>query len=182
MKINYIFGVFFSFLLIIGCAGESTNGPSADSDEPSFIYPADKFSNVAFSPLDSTAVYKRFGGEYNGDMVVRWEWITPQKKLKREYYEVRRQKEGIYVDYFKSGKMKRLTEFSKGEKNGLEYTWYDTGEVRNKTEFKKGKKTGVYMGWHKNGKKQYQGKLKNNMPDGEIVYWNEGGHRVDAPK
>ena len=60
--------------------------------------------------------------------VVRTYFNKKQTKLKEEYYEVNKRKEGIYKSYFENGNIDIICNYINGKKNGEYKLYYSNGQ------------------------------------------------------
>ena len=72
---------------------------------------------------------------------------------------------GWTKDMYDDGQIERLVQYKDGLKEGIWIEWYPTGKRRSESNFKGGKQDGFWTYWYENGQK----KSEHTYKDGEIV-------------
>jgi hypothetical protein len=79
-------------------------------------------------------------------------------------------------DYFQDGKtLKRVTEFNNGIKDGLEVEYYKSGKVRSNAFWIKGKKEGVFKQFFESGNLAVEVNYHNNRRVGDMKIYRSTG-------
>lgn len=84
-------------------------------------------------------------------------------------------KQGVWREFYISGKMKSETVYRNNKKQGLEISWYNSGCVKQETYYNNGQLDGPVTYYTHNCKKDFTENFKNGVKEGlEISYHNNG--------
>lgn len=84
-------------------------------------------------------------------------------------------KQGVWREFYGSGKLKSETVFRNNKKQGLEISWYNSGCVKQETYYNNGQLDGPVTYYTHNCKKELTENFKNGVKEGlEIAYHNNG--------
>ena len=84
-------------------------------------------------------------------------------------------KEGQFVRYYESGKLKSKINFKDNKLEGEWLYYYDNGQLMDKHNFKDGKKNCGCISYHENGQLWMKTNYKDGKRDGEQLFYNENG-------
>jgi len=84
-------------------------------------------------------------------------------------------KEGLYVHFYRNGKVDSVSEYVNNEKDGEYVSWHKNGGVCTRTTFRKGVENGEYMDWHANGQLWEHLFFKDGREHGESIMIKENG-------
>ena len=76
--------------------------------------------------------------------------------------------EGMYKEYYDSGKLLMEAHFSNNKENGLEKIYYENGKISSIKNYKDGKADGEYIEYYTDGELKLKGSYKNGLREGEF--------------
>jgi antitoxin component YwqK of YwqJK toxin-antitoxin module len=85
-----------------------------------------------------------------------------------------KKKEGLFTWYHANGNKKIEVNYVKNKRNGSYIKWYSSQKIKDQGEYKKGRRTGVWKYFFKNG--QISGEV--NYLEKYEKYWNEDGSEM----
>ena len=85
------------------------------------------------------------------------------------------QQNGLYEEYYESGKLALRGYYKDGKPNGLFELWNKNGQLTHRGNYKDDKREGLYERWHDNGELASRANYKNGKLDGLSEGWYENG-------
>jgi antitoxin component YwqK of YwqJK toxin-antitoxin module len=83
--------------------------------------------------------------------------------------------EGIVVEHYASGEMKRQSKYKNGLLNGPVITWYPEGNRESVRFYNEGEKDGVHTSWWPNGNMRFEYQFSNGLYHGTFKEWYQNG-------
>jgi antitoxin component YwqK of YwqJK toxin-antitoxin module len=95
------------------------------------------------------------------------------EKIKEEMYFRNGILNGIWISYYKSGKIERKGEFIDGKFHGKWESWSESGQKLYEVNYENDSLSGKYITWYESGKLKEQGEYKANIKTGKWIIFNE---------
>jgi len=86
-------------------------------------------------------------------------------------------KNGLFIEYYESGKKKSERILRNGKEEGLSTIWYENGQKQKKETYKNGKRDGKWASWSIEGLNQEQKNYNEGTIDGEYIIWYSSGDK-----
>lgn len=82
---------------------------------------------------------------------------------------------GEVIIYYKSGKVKQITNYREGKLDGRLTSYYESGSVKWQEEYKDDTLEGEYFHFYENGVLSKRGNFEKSSPTGEWIFYHENG-------
>ena len=93
--------------------------------------------------------------------------------VKKEMYYKDGQEEGIRKEWSTAGILERECSYKQGKKDGVCSSWFSDGTPKTSDNYLNDEKNGVCMSWYKNGNLRAEQHYKNDEYDGTYTSWYE---------
>ena len=139
-------------------------------DDGRIVFEAQTLSAKQIAGADGHAVYVFYR---NGQELGRGRWSAESDGV----FELTRGTvpDGVYKEYYDSGKLEKEFPFKNGLLHGICRTYYDTGKIAKEGTFLNGREEGISRLFYKSGQLKGESVFKNGLKDGETRLYHASG-------
>ncbi len=103
-------------------------------------------------------------------------FYSPQGiKTSQGYFNKEGYKDGLFTEYYASGKISSQVNYKEGQADGAGTTFYNNGRKQRETTYSNGDEDGYAKGYFYNGKLSYEGWIVDGSKQQQMLYYNNLG-------